>query len=59
MGFDIGEPDGMVGAKTRDAVQDYQLSRGLPADGYPTVDLIARIDQEKTIPAVRIAPARQ
>ena len=46
LGFDLGEPDGLIGIKTRDAVQDYQQARGLPADAYPTAELIARIEQE-------------
>lgn len=46
LGFAVGEPDGMIGAKTRNAVQDYQQSRGLPADAYPTAALIERIEQE-------------
>lgn len=32
-GFDIGEPDGMVGARTRRALQSIQQEAGLTADG--------------------------
>ena len=46
LGITIGEPDGMIGIRTRDALQDYQQASGLPADAYPTVELIARIEQE-------------
>ena len=46
LGFPAGEPDGMVGRQTRSALRDYQRSRGLPADAYPTRDLIARIARE-------------
>lgn len=46
LGFPLGEPDGMIGTKTRNAVQDYQQARGLPADAYPTAALIDRIEQE-------------
>ncbi|AUB80972.1 hypothetical protein THSYN_08435 [Candidatus Thiodictyon syntrophicum] len=46
LGFELGEPDGMIGVRTRDALQDYQQARGLPADAYPTVELIARIERE-------------
>ena len=42
-GFDCGTPDGMVGPATRRGVRGYQNSLGLPADGYPTVDLLARL----------------
>ena len=46
LGFELGEPDGMIGVRTRDALQDYQQARGLPADAYPTAELIARIERE-------------
>ena len=32
-GFDIGKPDGIIGARTRAAIQAFQTSTGLPADG--------------------------
>lgn len=32
-GFDIGEPDGLIGARTRQALQTVQGQAGLPADG--------------------------
>ena len=32
-GHDIGEPDGMIGARTREALQREQAALGLPADG--------------------------
>ncbi len=35
-GFDAGEPDGVIGSKTRAAVRAYQRAQGLPADGYPS-----------------------
>jgi lytic murein transglycosylase len=33
-GFDIGEPDGIVGPRTADAVREFQRGAGLPVDGY-------------------------
>ena len=42
-GFDSGKPDGMMGPMTRNGVRQYQLSLGLPADGYPTLDLLNRL----------------
>lgn len=35
-GYDVGPVDGALGAKTRDAVREYQVSVGLPADGHPS-----------------------
>ena len=32
-GFDIGEVDGMIGSKTREAIKQFQARSGLPADG--------------------------
>jgi membrane-bound lytic murein transglycosylase B len=40
LGFDSGEPDGMVGPATRSAVKAYQKAAGLPPDGYPTPSLL-------------------
>jgi len=33
-GYDIGEPDGIVGQRTRDAIKTFQESAGMPVDGY-------------------------
>jgi|CXWK01.1.fsa_nt_gi lytic murein transglycosylase len=40
-GFDVGEADGKIGAGTRKAVKEMQKKYGLPADSYPTPDLLA------------------
>ncbi len=42
-GFATGQPDGVVGPATRGALRDWQRSVGLPADGFPTVALLARL----------------
>ena len=42
-GFDSGTPDGMMGTATQRGVRQYQRSLGLPADGYPTLDLLQRL----------------
>ena len=42
-GFDSGTPDGVVGPATRSAVRRYQGSVGLAADGYPTLELLQRL----------------
>lgn len=43
MGEDIGEPDGKVGAKTRAAVKRAQMKVGLPADSYPSTELLQKL----------------
>jgi lytic murein transglycosylase len=40
-GFDVGEIDGKIGLKTRQAVKEMQKKHGLPADSYPTPELLA------------------
>jgi lytic murein transglycosylase len=40
---DVGDVDGKVGSGTRGAVKQAQLKYGLPADSYPTAELIARL----------------
>ncbi|MQY42155.1 lytic murein transglycosylase [Epibacterium sp. SM1969] len=39
-GFDVGKIDGILGAKTRRAVQREQKRLGLPADAWPTPRLL-------------------
>ena len=45
-GFDAGLPDGLNGPATRDALRRYQRSVGLPADGYPTFELLQRLQAQ-------------
>ena len=42
-GYDVGKIDGILGSGTRGAVQDMQKKLGLPADGWPTAELLARL----------------
>ncbi len=42
-GFASGTPDGVMGPATRAGLRAYQRSLGLPADGYPTLDLLSRL----------------
>jgi lytic murein transglycosylase len=42
-GFDVGKIDGFAGLKTRQAVKATQVKYGLPADSYPTAELLARM----------------
>ena len=34
-GYDVGEPDGRVGAKTREAIKDIERRLGMPQTGRP------------------------
>jgi hypothetical protein len=43
MGHNVGKIDGVLGAATRAAVQAEQKRLGLPADGWPTADLLAQL----------------
>ncbi|MBL8566462.1 MAG: lytic murein transglycosylase [Hyphomicrobiaceae bacterium] len=40
-GFDVGNIDGLAGAKTRTAVKEMQIKYKLPADSFPTPELLA------------------
>ena len=40
LGHDVGKIDGILGAGTRAAVQKEQIRLGLPADAWPTVELL-------------------
>jgi hypothetical protein len=42
-GYDVGKVDGFAGLKTRQAVKAMQMKYGLPADSYPTAELLARM----------------
>lgn len=42
-GHDVGKIDGVLGAGTRAAVRIEQDRLGLPADGWPTSELLARL----------------
>jgi lytic murein transglycosylase len=45
LGFASGAPDGVMGPATREGVRSYQRSVGLPADGYPSAELLQRLQQ--------------
>lgn len=44
-GFDAGDVDGKIGSGTRAAVKKAQLKYDLPADSWPTSDLLARLQR--------------
>ena len=43
LGHDVGAIDGILGAATRVAVQKEQARLGLPADAWPTADLLDKL----------------
>ncbi|MBL4615555.1 MAG: lytic murein transglycosylase [Magnetovibrio sp.] len=43
MGFDTGGVDGIVGAKSREAIRKFQRAAGLVPDGHPSMDMFERI----------------
>ncbi|MDY0250208.1 MAG: lytic murein transglycosylase [Pseudomonas sp.] len=45
LGFSSGNADGIIGVNTRQAVRDFQQTKGLPADGYPNEALLKSVRQ--------------
>ena len=46
LGFDPGPIDAMIGMNTRVAIRAWQKARGLPADGYLSVEVLSRLRSE-------------
>ncbi|MBO0765517.1 MAG: lytic murein transglycosylase [Hyphomicrobiaceae bacterium] len=42
-GYEVGDIDGRLGAATRGAIKAVQMRFGLPADSYPTAELLERL----------------
>ena len=55
-GLMTGEPDGVIGPATLEAVKTYQRSKGLGVDGYPSLTLLKRLQAEPPPPAAAQAP---
>ncbi|MEI7804193.1 MAG: lytic murein transglycosylase [Hyphomicrobiales bacterium] len=47
-GYDVGKIDGKLGSMTRAAIKKAQLKAGMPADSYPTTELIDRLRGSQT-----------
>jgi lytic murein transglycosylase len=45
--YDVGEPDGVIGKKSREAIRLYQRKTGMPADGFATMALLQSLRQSK------------
>lgn len=43
MGYDVGKIDGKLGAQSRAAVKSVQIKFGMPADSWPTPELLRRL----------------
>jgi len=46
LGFNPGEPDGVVGVNTRTALRTWQKARGITADGYLSMEMVRRLNVE-------------
>lgn len=42
-GFEVGKVDGVLGQQSRSAIKAMQVKYGLPADSWPTAELLARM----------------
>jgi lytic murein transglycosylase len=42
-GYDVGRVDGVLGLKSREAIRDMQAKLRLPADGWPTAELLTHL----------------
>ena len=42
-GFNVGEPDGRLGARSRVALRQFQARSGLPADGFASASMLDRL----------------
>ena len=49
VGFNPGPADGVIGAGTRKALRAWQQSQQLPADGYLSNDMVARLKAQTGI----------
>jgi peptidoglycan hydrolase-like protein with peptidoglycan-binding domain len=42
-GFNVGKVDGVMGQQSRSAVKAMQIKYDLPADSWPTAELLTRM----------------
>jgi membrane-bound lytic murein transglycosylase B len=43
--YDVGEPDGVIGRRTREAIRGYQKGAGMKPDGFATLALLQSLRQ--------------
>jgi membrane-bound lytic murein transglycosylase B len=46
LGYDPGAIDGVLGRKVRNALRAYQKAHGIPADGFPTLEMLGRLNAD-------------
>jgi lytic murein transglycosylase len=56
-GFDVGKIDGVMGQQSRSAVKAMQIKYDLPADSWPTAELLARMRGSRAQPLPQAATA--
>ena len=49
-GYNVGKVDGVMGQQSRSAVKAMQIKYGLPADSWPTAELLARMRGPRAAP---------
>ena len=49
-GYNVGKIDGVMGQQSRSAVKAMQIKFGLPADSWPTTELLARMRGPRAAP---------
>jgi len=42
-GYDIGEPDGRLGPKSRNALRSFQAAAGMVPDGFASATILERL----------------
>jgi lytic murein transglycosylase len=58
-GFNVGKVDGVMGQQSRSAVKAMQIKYGLPADSWPTAELLARMRGPRAPPPAPGAAAER
>jgi lytic murein transglycosylase len=58
-GYEVGKVDGKLGLATRAGVKQAQVKFGMPADSYPTAELIARLGGSAEASVAPRRPATQ
>ncbi len=50
-GFETGDPDGVPGSRTREAIRAFQETAGLPVDGFASATLLEQLRQTGALQA--------